>query len=156
MHAIVASHRAPFRGARSRRRRGAALVEMALVLPIFFMVVLGIVEFGRAMMVGQLVTNGAREGARLAILDGSSNSQVSTYVKDFLSTSLNIAPGDVTVNITVTPAPGNTTSGSEVANAQPRDLITVRAEVPFSKVQFIPGKYLASKKIVGQSAMRHE
>ena len=46
---------------RRHDRRGAALVEMALVLPIFFGVVLGIVEFGRAMMVSQMVTNAARE-----------------------------------------------------------------------------------------------
>jgi Flp pilus assembly protein TadG len=39
------------------RRKGAALVEAAIVLPVFFM---GIVEFGR----GMLVTNGSREAAR--------------------------------------------------------------------------------------------
>jgi Flp pilus assembly protein TadG len=37
------------------------MVEMALVLPIFFTVLLGIVEFGRAMMIGQLITNSARD-----------------------------------------------------------------------------------------------
>ena len=41
---------------RKSDRRGAAVVEMAMVLPIFMMVVFGIVEFGRAMMVGQMVT----------------------------------------------------------------------------------------------------
>ena len=42
-----------------RRRcvRGAAAVEMALVMPIFVSVVMGIIEFGRGMMVGQIVTN---------------------------------------------------------------------------------------------------
>ena len=49
---------------RRQDRRGAAVVEMALVLPIFFMVVLGIIEFGRAFMIGQLVTNAAREAVR--------------------------------------------------------------------------------------------
>ncbi|MEX0716173.1 MAG: TadE/TadG family type IV pilus assembly protein [Planctomycetaceae bacterium] len=138
------------------RRRGAALVEMALVLPIFFMVVLGVIEFGRAMMVAQLVTNSAREGARLGVLDGSSNGEVNTFITDFLGSSLNVSPGDVTIDITVTPAPGNTTSGNEIATAQARDLVTVRVELPFEKVQFLPGSYLASKKLVGQSAMRHE
>jgi Flp pilus assembly protein TadG len=46
------------------------LVEMALVLPVFMMVLLGIVEFGRAMMVSQLLANASREGARLAIVEG--------------------------------------------------------------------------------------
>ncbi|MEX0702515.1 MAG: TadE/TadG family type IV pilus assembly protein [Planctomycetales bacterium] len=141
---------------KTRSRRGAALVEMALVLPIFVTVVLGIIEFGRAMMVGQLVTNSAREGARLAVLDGSSNGEVRSFIQDFLKDSLNVAVADVTVDITITPAPGNDTTGSEVANAQARDLVTVRVEVPFEKVQFIPGNYLGSKKLIGQSAMRHE
>lgn len=65
-------------------RRGTALVEMALVLPIFIAVTLGIVEFGRAMMVGQLITNAAREGARLGIIDGSTNAEVVTSVQQFL------------------------------------------------------------------------
>ena len=43
----------------TKHRRGAALVETAMVLPMFFLVVLCIVEFGRAMMVSQLVTTAA-------------------------------------------------------------------------------------------------
>jgi hypothetical protein len=66
------------RTARTQRsgRRGASVVEMAIVLPVFMMVVMGIIEFGRGMMVGQLVTNAARYGARLAAIDGSSYSSV--------------------------------------------------------------------------------
>ena len=76
---------------RRNDRRGAALVEMALVLPIFFAVVLGIVEFGRAMMVSQMVTNAAREATRLGIIDGSTNSDVETWVEEFLNSSINVA-----------------------------------------------------------------
>ena len=75
---------------RQHNRRGAAIVEMALVLPIFFGVVLGIVEFGRAMMVSQMVTNAAREGTRLAIIDGSTNTTVETWVEEFLNDSINV------------------------------------------------------------------
>lgn len=138
------------------RRRGAALIELALILPIFFMVVLGIIEFGRAMMVSQLVTNAAREGARMAILDGSSNTQVQTWIKDFLATSLNVSADVLTVEITVTEAQGNPSAGNEVANASPRDLCMVKVSVPFDAVDYIPSKYLASKYLTGQSAMRHE
>ncbi|MCA9071736.1 MAG: pilus assembly protein, partial [Planctomycetaceae bacterium] len=78
--------RLPQRSAQSSRE-GTALVEMALVLPIFVAVTLGIVEFGRAMMVGQLVTNAAREGARLGIIDGSTNAEVRTSIEQFLQQS---------------------------------------------------------------------
>ncbi len=47
-------------------RRGAALVETALVLNIFFMVLFGVFEFGRFMMIRQLVENAARGAAREA------------------------------------------------------------------------------------------
>src|SRR5438046_2996127 len=70
-------------------RRGVALVEMALVLPIFITVVLGIVEFGRAMMVSQLVTNAAREGARLSIIDGTTNTDVQSRITTFLQNAIN-------------------------------------------------------------------
>src|SRR5512134_4022081 len=93
-------------------RRGAALVETALVLPIFFMVVLGIIEFGRAMMVAQLLNNGAREGARLAIMTGSTNTEVDTAVRNFVASSVGVDPAKLTVTITVTPYPGNPDPGN--------------------------------------------
>lgn len=139
-----------------RRRRGTAVVEMALVLPIFVAVVLGIIEFGRAMMVGQMVTNAARESTRLAIIDGSTNSSVTTWVKDFLQSSIGVASADVTVQITVEAAPGNPSPGNQIGSALPRDLVTVRVEVPFDKVSYIPGNYLNGKKLSAQSSMRHE
>ena len=40
-------------------RKGAAAVEFALVMPLFFMLILGIIEFGRAIMVEQIITNAA-------------------------------------------------------------------------------------------------
>ncbi|MBW3539449.1 MAG: pilus assembly protein [Planctomycetes bacterium] len=138
------------------RRRGAALVEMALVLPIFITVTLGIIEFGRAMMVGQLVTNAAREGARLAVVDGTTNAEVEQAIYDFLQASVNVAPADVIVTITVEEYPGNPDPGNEVANAGPRDLVSVRVQVPYNKVNYIRAKWLDGKNLVGLAAMRHE
>lgn len=137
-------------------REGTALVEMALVLPIFVAVTLGIVEFGRAMMVGQLVTNAAREGARLGIIDGSSNAEVRTSIEQFLQQSAGIGAQDLTIQITVTPATGNPNPNNEVANALPRDLVTVFVSVPFTKVSYITGNYLNGKTLSGRCAMRHE
>ncbi len=140
----------------NQNRRGAALVEMAVVLPVFLAVVLGIVEFGRAMMVGQMVNNAAREGARMAIVDGSANTAVTSRVKQFLLQSANINGGDVTVNISVTAGTGNPDPGNEVANATTRDMCTIAVTVPFTKVSYITGKYLEGKNLAGSSTMRHE
>ena len=139
-------------------RRGAAMVEMALVLPLFLMLVLGIIEFGRAMMIANLVTNAAREGARMAVLDGSTNTAVSSAVVTFLQSAAGrgISSADISVTITVVAAAGNPDPANNVANATSRDLITVNVQLPFNKVALIPGDYLKGKQLMGQSAMRHE
>lgn len=56
--------RKQIRGRHHHTRRGAAAVEMALVLPLFLLVIFGIVEIGRAFMVEHLLANAARVGAR--------------------------------------------------------------------------------------------
>jgi Flp pilus assembly protein TadG len=52
-----------------RRSRGQALVEFALVFPIALIVLFGIFDVGRLVFVYTGLTNGAREGARLAIVN---------------------------------------------------------------------------------------
>src|SRR5580692_10919305 len=50
------------------RRTGAHLVELAIVAPIFFLFLFGILEYGRFVMTLQIMTNAAREGARYAVV----------------------------------------------------------------------------------------
>lgn len=143
---------------KTSNRRGAAMVEMALVLPLFVMLVLGIIEFGRAMMIANLVTNAAREGARMAVLDGSTNADVTSTIRTFLRSAISssLSDSDMPVTITITAAPGNTNPANNLANANSRDLVTVRVQLPFNKVALVPGDYLGGKQLTGQSAMRHE
>ena len=47
--------------------RGAAGVEAAIILPMFFMLLFGVFEAGRFMNTRQVLTDAAREGARLAV-----------------------------------------------------------------------------------------
>ena len=54
------------RCSRWRSEDGAQLVEFALVLPMLLLVVLGIAEFGFIFQRYEVVTNAAREGARIA------------------------------------------------------------------------------------------
>ena len=50
------------------RERGAAAVEMALILPILLLLVGGIIDLGRAFMMQIMLTNAAREGTRAAVV----------------------------------------------------------------------------------------
>lgn len=137
-------------------RRGVATVETALVLPVFLTVSLGIIEYGRAMMAANLITNAAREGARIGGIEGSTNSDVTTAVKDLLNKTLGVKTSDVTVNITVTPAAGNPDPQNQCANAKIRDVINVETKISYSKVALIPAKYLQNVTLTGKSYMRHE
>ena len=57
--------------ARPRRRhgRGQALAEFALVFPIFVLLIVAAIDVGRGVFAYNSITNGAREGARLAIVN---------------------------------------------------------------------------------------
>ena len=68
---------------RARRRyhtsqRGQALAEFAMVAPIFFLVLFGIVEAGRFMFYYETLNNATREGARYAIVNGAKSLTCST------------------------------------------------------------------------------
>ncbi len=61
-------------GRRRRRRRGEwgqSLVEFALVLPLFLVLLLGTIDFGWALRAYITATNAAREGARLGVTGAS-------------------------------------------------------------------------------------
>lgn len=54
---------------RRRRGRGQALAEFALVVPIFLLIMVSIFDLGRAVFAYNTLTNAAREGARMAIVN---------------------------------------------------------------------------------------
>jgi Flp pilus assembly protein TadG len=54
---------------RRRSSRGQGLVEFALVIPIFLLVLVAIFDLGRAVFAYNTLTNAAREGARIAIVN---------------------------------------------------------------------------------------
>ena len=58
------------------RTKGAELIEFAIVLPICCCSLLGIVDFGFLFQRYEVVTNAAREGARVAVLPGFDDDDV--------------------------------------------------------------------------------
>lgn len=62
------------------RDRGAAAVEAALVLPLLFLVLFAIIDFGRMINWQLKVTEAAAAGARAAAFDGSVDDRVSTVL----------------------------------------------------------------------------
>lgn len=129
---------------RARSRRGAAAVEFAVVAPVFFLVVLGIIEFGRMVMAQQVITNAAREGARVAVLDSATAARVTTRVTDYLA-----AAGVSGATVTVTPNPP-TSAGF----GQP---VSVRIDIPFTAVSALSAPFMsAAKTLTSEAVMRRE
>lgn len=56
---------------RSRNNQGQAMLEFALVLPILLLLVFGIIEFGIIFFDNLVITQAAREGARVGVVGGS-------------------------------------------------------------------------------------
>lgn len=57
------------RGSKSRRGRGQALVEFAIVIPLFLLLLVALFDLGRAVFAYNTLTNAAREGVRMAIVN---------------------------------------------------------------------------------------
>jgi len=101
---------------------GQAMVEMALLLPMLMVLVLGIAQFGVIFNNYETLTDATRVGARQAILlriDGGDPNSAAQVVKD-ASKSLNWTQPGATVTVT---SPDWTTPGTDV---------TVTATYPYS------------------------
>lgn len=138
--------------------RGQALMETALVLPIVLLVAVGIFEFGRAFQTWQILTNAAREGARIAVLPGTPVSDVQSRVATYMQQGqlLNATPDMVVVDQGVTMAIGPTATASA-------SVVTVN--YPFSFVMLNPVARLVSSSgslgaspftMVSSAQMRNE
>lgn len=66
--ADTAANPAPARRSIATRRRGSTIVQVALVLPVSLLLLFGILEYCRYVMLLQVVTNAAREGCRYAVM----------------------------------------------------------------------------------------
>jgi hypothetical protein len=72
---------------RLRRERGAELIEMAIVTPILLMIIAGIFDFGMMFRAWEVVTNAAREGARVGTLPGYSAEDIRLRVEEYMTVS---------------------------------------------------------------------
>jgi Flp pilus assembly protein TadG len=110
-----------------RNRQGAAAVEFAIVAPLFILFVLGMIEVSRAIMVQQLMTNAAREGARVAVLESTTSTQtVRDKVRNYSPTFQTLTDSQITVN----PDPPSTAAAGAP--------VTVTVSVTYAQVSWLP------------------
>ena len=98
-----------------RSERGAAIIETALAIPLVLLIGVGAVEFGRAYRTSRVLTNAAREGARVAALPNRATA-VDAKVRQYLQTDGLISDATVGVNI----------NGSEVTVSYPFQFVVLQ------------------------------
>ena len=106
-----------------KSRKGQAAVEFALVLPIFIILVFGIMEFSRLWETVSVLTSAAREGARVAAVTAPDVTAATNAAQNILTAgnitgaTITVAGPNatdeviVTVSMTYTPLTGNIIPG---------------------------------------------
>jgi Flp pilus assembly protein TadG len=129
-----------------KARGGATVVEFALMAPVMFLFIFGIIEFGRLMMVQQATTRAAREACRKASLATTINSAVvDTAARNVMAGAMTGAADPTKVRVSMNPA-----SMASVPSGTP---VNVRVEVNFSDVSWLPANLL---NIAGMRAVSAE
>ena len=104
---------------RWRNQRGAALLETAITLPLVLLVSVSIFEFGRAYQTWQVLTNAAREGARVAILSNSTNEQITDAVRTYMTSGQLPEAEAATIGIERTVPFGTANTASRITVSYP-------------------------------------
>ena len=118
-------------------RRGAAAVEVALVLPVLLLVTFGAIRYGWFFLKLQQITNAARYGARVAIRADASNQDVLDAISTLLGAyGANIL--DANEALPVTFMVNGVSSGDITPATDMGDSITVTITVPAADVDILP------------------
>jgi Flp pilus assembly protein TadG len=126
-------------------RSAVAAVELAFIVPVLALFMLGMFELSRGMMVRQILTGAARKGCRTGIVQAFGNSDIindaTNVMVDNGFTSSQFNPGTTgAINITVTDPYGNTLT--DAMNAPSGSTISVQVVIPASSVNWVSYVFL--------------
>ena len=138
---------------RSKKERGAALLEAAITIPMLLLVSVGIFEFGRAYQTWQVLTNAAREGARVAVIAGNTDTQVTTAVRNYMQGGQLPKYASATVSLNRNVAFGTTTASS-VTVTYPFQFTVLNPVIKLVKAGSTTGQ--GTTNMVASATMRNE
>jgi Flp pilus assembly protein TadG len=122
-------------------RRGAAMVEFAIVAPLLFFLFFASMEFCRVAMIRHTADNAVYEGCRVGIIPGATKAEVQAETQLILN-SLALT----NVGISVTPA----------VIDKDTDEVTVRVVVPLDDNSFVPNQFVAGRSVTRELTLRRE
>jgi Flp pilus assembly protein TadG len=140
------------------RRKAVAAVEFAVVLPLLMTIVMGIIECGRLMSAEEILINASREGARLAVLGGSTmgtSTSTGPYEVNYrVRQSLDgAAVSSACATITVTDLDRSIT---DLPDADVGDRIQVSVSIPFAAVAWCTPWFFGGANLSTNCIMRKE
>jgi Flp pilus assembly protein TadG len=124
------------------QRKGAAVVELAIVLPLFALLVIGTIDVGRAIIVRHTLVEAARTGCRLHAVKGEvAPAQVTAAIDAIMD--------DADLNgYTVTFDPQDS---SGIEQLQP---VRATVSIPYDEVSWLPTSwFLAGRTLTGTCVM---
>lgn len=144
---------------RPRRQRrpaaGQALVEFALVLPVFLLLLFGLIDVGRFVYTWNALNQAAREGARYGSVAGwadSCNLTRKVCIEQTTVSRLAGVPATVATATCRRYAAGVTPTNVSVNACQTNDLLTVTAKIDdFSFLTPVIGQIIGSVSVTGTS-----
>jgi Flp pilus assembly protein TadG len=143
--------------AKRTKRRGGAVAELAVAAPVFAFIILGQIETSRLGMAAQLIATAAREGCRVAVINGSTNTGAASGLDVQYQVNTMLAPlGLSTMTVSAVDSdPG--TNGAFVmpstwSTAAGGTAITVLIRVPYSSLSWLPSPYFMKNATVVASA----
>lgn len=127
-----------------RAPQGQSILEMALIVPMATLLIVGTIEFGRFYMIRQVITNAAREGARILVLSSTTSaSQVTDVVRRYIQNA-GLNPDLAAIDLT----------GLRSSTGTP---CTVRVSYPFESVVLRMIRMTSSSvRVRAISTMMHE
>ncbi|AUZ35456.1 pilus assembly protein TadE [Arthrobacter sp. PGP41] len=129
----------------ANKEKGAVAVEMAIVLPLLLLIVLGIIEFGRVLNVQVSLTQAAREGARYAAIHHGEPGF------DVQATALAAAPALSGLGVSVT---DDASSCSSNSNVQVQTKVTLPSLTGFLDAGFFGAPSIFPLNLTGVGVMR--
>ena len=128
-------------------RRAASLIEFSLVAPVFILLVMGIIELGRVLMVQHLMTNAARQACRVGVIGGTPTQTISSTALQAL-TSQGVTSSQATVQVN--------DGSADASTAKSGDEITVIVSAPMSNISWLPFPAYSSGTLTGRYTLRRE
>ena len=102
---------------RVRDENGGALLEFAIIMPLLFILLFGIIEFGLIMFNQAVITNASREGARYGIVARAPRHtapEITQVVMDYCADRLVTFGGPATPSVSAIPLDGTTLFGDDL------------------------------------------